>query len=69
MIPMREWLLRIGMKKIRVKWKNAIKTILLIWSIYSILGLLFGQEYETKDGNICKGYQYGVKICAGDKID
>ncbi len=63
------------MKKIlkRVKWINVIKALLMlllvIWLIYSFVGLLTTTTIKnTPVGSYqCNGAKYGFKVCGGSK--
>lgn len=50
----------------RFKWELVLVIVLFAWIIYSIIGIAFGQEKTKGNGNVCKGYNYGFKVCRGD---
>lgn len=51
---------------LKMKWGNVILALIIVWLIYSFLGMTFAPEYTKPNGNVCKGYKYGLKICSGD---
>lgn len=55
---------------LRMNWKNLFIAlgilVLILYLIYSFIGMTFGPEYTKSNGNVCKGYKYGIKICTGD---
>ena len=53
-------------KRKKIKWEEIVILLLFLWIIYSLCGVFFGAEYKKENGNICKGYQYGIKLCRGD---
>lgn len=50
----------------KMEWKNVFITLLILWLVYSFVGIVFGPQYTKDNGNTCKGYKYGIKICSGD---
>lgn len=54
------------MKNKNIKLKFVIKLLLIIWIIYSFIGIIASSEYVKPNGNVCRGYKYGWKICGGD---
>ena len=40
--------------------------LLIIYFIYSSIGIFAGPEYTKPNGNVCRGYKYGFQICSGD---
>lgn len=54
----------------RIDWKNLIIAIVVlivvIYLIYNFIGIAIGPTVTNKNGNTCKGYKYGLKICSGD---
>ena len=53
-------------KKRRFKWELVVGMVLFAWIIYSLIGITFGPEKTKENGNVCKGYDYGFKVCRGD---
>ncbi len=55
---------------LRINWKNVLIALgvilIIVWLIYNFMSLTIGPEYTKSNGNICKGYRYGLKICWGD---
>lgn len=51
---------------LKMEWKNVILALVIIHLIYSFVGIIFAPEYTKPNGNVCKGYKYGWKICSGD---
>ncbi len=54
----------------KLNWKIvtsiAVFLVLFVYWIYSFLGVTFGPINQKENGNYCKGYTYGIKICWGD---
>ena len=46
--------------------KRALFILFAIWFIYSTIGVIFADTYVKDNGNVCKGFPYGFKICSGD---
>lgn len=40
--------------------------LIVIYIIYSMAGIITAPEYTKSNGNVCKGYKYGIQICSGD---
>ena len=40
--------------------------LFIIYFIYSSIGIFVAPEYTKPNGNVCRGYKYGFKICSGD---
>lgn len=55
---------------LHMKWKNLFigLTIIAVVAhlVYSFIGIATQPEYTKPNGNVCKGYKYGWKICSGD---
>jgi len=55
---------------LELEWKNIFIALVIfsviIYLIYSFIGITIGPMYEKTNGNVCKGYKYGWKICSGD---
>lgn len=51
---------------LKMKWKNVFIALLIGWLLYSFVGIIFEPQYTKDNGNTCKGYKYGIKICSGD---
>lgn len=53
-----------------MNWKNLfialVILLLTVYLIYSFIGIAFGPKYTKSNGNVCKGYKYGIKVCSGD---
>lgn len=53
-----------------INWKKVFATFatigIIIWIIYSFIGMAIAPEYTKPNGNICKGFKYGIQICSGD---
>lgn len=47
-------------------YRKILLTIIIIWLIYSFIGIISLNEYKKSNGNVCHGYKYGLKICGGD---
>lgn len=54
----------------RIDWIKLIIAIVVlivvIYLIYNIIGIVIGPTVTNDNGNTCKGYKYGLKICSGD---
>lgn len=53
-------------RDINFKYKNIIISLIIIWLVYSLIGIVTANEFKKKNGNVCQGYKYGLKICGGD---
>lgn len=58
-------------KHIRFRWDRLIGTaiviLIIIYGIYSMVGILTTPTYTKPNGNVCSvGYKYGFKICSGN---
>jgi len=55
---------------LKIRWNNVLIAIFVLvivgWTVYSFIGMAVGPEYTKSNGNVCKGYKYGMKICSGD---
>lgn len=55
---------------LKLKWKNILIALgclfMAIYLIYSFIGILTQPQYTKSNGNVCKGYKYGIQICSGD---
>lgn len=55
---------------LKLKWKNLFIAlgclIIIVHLVYSFIGILTEPEYTKTNGNVCKGYKYGWKVCSGD---
>lgn len=55
---------------LKLKWKNLFIAlgclIIIAHLVYSFIGILAAPEYTKPNGNVCKGYKYGWKVCSGD---
>lgn len=55
---------------LKLEWKNLFIALavfsLIIHLIYSFIGMAVGPTYQKANGNVCKGYKYGWKVCSGD---
>ena len=58
--------LKFNWKWIRKVAGITLIVILITWIIYSIIGLIVADTYIKENGNICKGFPYGFKVCSGD---
>lgn len=56
--------MKITKKRFRVE--RVIIAILVVYFIYSFIGVIFGTEYTKSNGNTCKGFPYGLQVCSGD---
>lgn len=61
------------MKKItrkKINWKIVISlaayAIAFIYVTYSVVGIATGPIKQKANGNYCRGYNYGIKVCWGD---
>lgn len=50
----------------RIDWKNIVIFLVIIYLIYSFIGIIVSPEYTKPNGNVCKGFDYGIQICSGD---
>lgn len=48
------------------KWKNIIIVLIIIHFIYSCVGILVSPGYIKSNGNVCRGFNYGIHMCSGD---
>lgn len=53
-------------KRKRFRWEILIIGFLIIYFAYSFIGVIFGTEYTKSNGNVCKGFPYGLQVCSGD---
>lgn len=53
-------------KGLKINWGNIAKVLLVIYLIYSFIGILISPEYTKPNGNVCKGFNYGIQVCSGD---
>lgn len=53
-------------KGLRIDWKNIVIFLVIIYLIYSFIGIIVSPEYTKQNGNVCKGFDYGIQICSGD---
>lgn len=53
-------------KRRRFKIERVIIAILVVYFIYSFIGVIFGTEYTKSNGNTCKGFPGGIQVCSGD---
>lgn len=55
---------------LKLKWKNIFIAlgclIIIAYLIYSTIGIFVSPEYTRPNGNVCKGFKYGLKVCSGD---
>lgn len=53
-----------------INWRMVCSTLaaigIVIWLIYSFIGMAVAPEYTKPNGNVCKGFKYGMQICSGD---
>lgn len=53
-----------------MNWKKLfialIIVCLILYLIYCLIGLIFGTSYTKPNGNVCRGYKYGIKVCTGN---
>lgn len=54
--------------KLNVKYiiKNTIIILVIFYYFYSLIGIIVSPYYAKSNGNICKGFKYGLKVCSGD---
>lgn len=43
-----------------------IALLTISYLIYCFVGMIASDEIKKANGNVCKGYKYGIKICSGD---
>lgn len=53
-------------KGLILNYKFLAIIILGLWFIYSFVGFFLGTEYAKDNGNVCKGFEYGIQVCHGD---
>lgn len=55
---------------LKLKWLNVFIAlgclIFIAHFIYSTIGIFTQPEYTKSNGNVCKGFKYGWKVCSGD---
>lgn len=52
-------------KGLEFNYKFILIAFILFYIVYCIVGIMTN-EYKKPNGNICRGYEYGFKICSGD---
>ena len=50
----------------KVNFKKIILTLIIIYCLYSFLGIIFGPIQKKENGNYKKGFPYGISIGWGD---
>lgn len=54
----------------KIRWEATIGIVLFVlvlaYFIYSTVGISFGPIKQKENGNYCRGFDYGFKICWGD---
>ena len=57
-------------KRLIFHWKKVfiqlITIVITVFIVYSVVGLITEDEYIKPNGNVCRGYRYGIHICSGD---
>lgn len=53
-------------KGLSINWGNITKVLIVIYLIYSFIGILVSPEYTKPNGNVCKGFDFGIQVCSGD---
>ncbi len=57
-------------KRLRVKWGNVAMLIagilITTYMVVSIVGMFVSEPVTKPNGNVCRGYDYHLKICSGD---
>lgn len=48
-------------KRLILNYKLLAVIVVILWFIYSLIGLFFETNYTNN--NICKGFEYGIQIC------
>lgn len=43
-----------------------ISIVAVVYIIYSMVGMTIAPEYTKPNGNVCKGYKYGIQVCSGN---
>ena len=51
---------------LKLNTRFIIGTILIVYLIYSFIGIIVSPEYTKPNGNVCKGFNYGINVCSGD---
>lgn len=51
---------------LKLNVKYIIEIIIIAHLIYSFIGIVISPYYTKDNGNICKGFNYGINICSGD---
>ncbi len=51
---------------LRLNIKFIIGIILIAHLIYSFIGIIVSPVYTKPNGNVCKGFNFGINICSGD---
>jgi uncharacterized protein YneF (UPF0154 family) len=55
---------------LKLKWKNLFIAlgclIIIAYLIYSFIGMVIAPKYTKSNGNVCKGFKYGIQVCSGD---
>lgn len=51
---------------INLRWKNIILFLMIIHFIYSCIGIIASPGYTKANGNVCRGFNYGIHMCSGD---
>ncbi len=52
-------------KGLKLDWSRIFILIVIIYLIYSFIGIIVSPLYK-RNGNVCKGFNYGIQICGGD---
>ena len=47
-------------------WSRLAIILVIIYLIYSAFGIISNNQFTKSNGNICRGYRYGLHICSGD---
>ena len=59
---------KITIKKIRWEIVGCIIAYIIAFAYmtYSVIGIGFGPIVKKENGNYCRGFDYGFKVCWGD---
>lgn len=62
-IFIKKWL---DKNKSSIRWSRVIGTLIVLHLIYSFIGIIISPYYTKPNGNVCKGWSYGINVCSGD---
>ena len=51
---------------LQLNWGRIFVALIIIHLIYSFIGIIVTPEYTKPNGNVCKGFNFGIQVCSGD---